>query len=1118
LERRPELDGKPARLTIAQPAPPAAGQPDAAPAPAEPPPGGPLVVLYVSGKGRHTLNLAVRMRLSRQGGWRIVEGVLPAAPATSLAITVPQAQTEVRLGQVIDRRSWEVEKAGEKIETALGSEGVLDIQWRPKVAEGQVDRSLTAQSVALLDVQEDGLRLIWRLGLEFRRSQREHFTVTVPEKYLVEKLEGGNVRGWEVRPAQGKQQVEVTLLKPARDHEEFTLHLWRGGAVGQKDFDQFEAPVVSVLEAALSNGELAIRVSPLLDLRVLSAPEQAGLRRVELSDESRQLAADSGKDQSPLGIQPYQAYRFVRVPFSLRLGARPVGAALSAKVQTILKISEYQRHLESTVSFTVQGRPIHRVEIRLPEDLKIEHVSAPGKYQWAVSRQDKRPLLTIYLTAGQQGDFVVLIAGTLGATGALKEFPATLPLPRLEIPGAQEQQTEIAVQADPALDVQAQKLGNGCQQVALSRVFGWLRPEQHRVTRLALHCGRADYTGQLRLALRQPEVTCDTITNVRLTDRTVEETILLDFTIAGAGIRQLSFRLPASMSGCRISAPRLRQKDVQDKPGEPVRVRLEFQEEVMEQLRVLVENDRLLKRRRQYTAPIPVVEQWSTNRQYVTLELAPLKSGGRDEVVIGPLAGLEPLGRNQKEWETVKGKLDLDISEAYVLTGAPEKAQLAFQTEEHEAVQTAGARIGLAETVLVLDANGAYRAEQRYKIANTTEQVLELELPPGAALWTARVAGEPVKPIRDPNAAADGPISIPLVKTAPGSLDYEVVLRYGGKMPPLAELGTLGFPLIHARNVEPAQSQVTLYVPKTHRWLHFGGTMRQVGDEGGLAAGYLAYQTRQIERLKETAQQGNVYDKLRAQSSLKGVKWQMEQMEQMEANLWTERYSRSPSLRSEFSTNAAALQQAEQAVQQAEQSAAQAQTQDNRGRLNDLFAGHKTSRSKNVVQDVGVNWSDAMVQPRKPTAPQAGNVQFNDKWLDQSKLLSPTQRQGGSPDATKGPIEGQRGEQPVLWETKPSADASRQPKGQAAAERSKPQWALEPSRPEVTAEDRRTGRDRFAWLRGRHCSTLLIVLGLVALVCGIFWVLALAAIIAGITIKVRRAIERRAALKAPIAG
>ncbi len=129
-----EVDGKPARLRVSGVVPPA-----------EPAPASPaalkakataadrsVVVLYLSGKGPHKLELAVRLKLSKQGGWRTVEGVLPAAPATALSITAPQPQTELRLGQLAGRRSLETESPDETIPSAPGADGAGD----PVAAEG----------------------------------------------------------------------------------------------------------------------------------------------------------------------------------------------------------------------------------------------------------------------------------------------------------------------------------------------------------------------------------------------------------------------------------------------------------------------------------------------------------------------------------------------------------------------------------------------------------------------------------------------------------------------------------------------------------------------------------------------------------------------------------------------------------------------------------------------------------------------------------------------------------------------------------------------------------------------------------------------------------------------
>ena len=70
---------------------------------------------------------------------------------------------------------------------------------------------------------------------------------------------------------------------------------------------------------------------------------------------------------------------------------------------------------------------------------------------------------------------------------------------------------------------------------------------------------------------------------------------------------------------------------------------------------------------------------------------------------------------------------------------------MGFYLKSHEDVETAGARIDLALTTIVLDANGAYRAKLELSVDNSSEQFLDVELPEGATIWAAQVAGEPVE-------------------------------------------------------------------------------------------------------------------------------------------------------------------------------------------------------------------------------------------------------------------------------------------------------------------------------------------------------------------------------------
>ena len=156
------------------------------------------------------------------------------------------------------------------------------------------------------------------------------------------------------------------------------------------------------------------------------------------------------------------------------------------------------------------------------------------------------------------GDAAVILRGKLPALDAQREIWLCRGWRCL---GVKRQEGDIAVQADPAFNVQARELRD-CQETELERVAAWLDPQLRAATRLALHYAGGAYAGKLRLAPRTPEVVCDTVTNVRVTDRAIEETIILNYSIRNAGIHELTFLLPASMADARISTPMLRRKTV----------------------------------------------------------------------------------------------------------------------------------------------------------------------------------------------------------------------------------------------------------------------------------------------------------------------------------------------------------------------------------------------------------------------------------------------------------------------------------------------------------------------------------------------------------------------------
>jgi len=968
---RADLDGKPARLKVVGAAtePPSPSKGGKAPAAMD----ATLLVLQVSGKGTHKLEMEIRLKLAHVGGWRGTMGSLPTAPAVTVTIRVPEPHTEVRLGQAIDRRARETQRPDETLETALGPGGALQLQWRPIVAEGQVDRGLTVQTAGLLDVQEDGLRMALDIKLEFRRSQRDAFSLALPADYLVEKVAGSNVRGWDIRRAASEQTIEVSLLKTAKDTEQFKMFLSRSGKVGQVSLDTFAVPMVTVRDAALSSGQLTIRRSPLLDLRTA---ERSGVTRIDLGP-LPDLTGRPAAEESVLALRPYEAYRFPTTPFVLRLSAAPVIADVTAVAQTSVKLDPTDPGLESKIVFHVGQRPIYRFEIAVPEGLRLPEVTLPSPGIWSIEKagpqtvQDgprnvpsPRSILRIQLQQGVLGDAAVILRGKLPALDVQREI-SEVSLPRLEVLGVKRQEGQIAVQAAPAFNVQARDLRD-CQETELVRVAAWLDPQFRAATRLALQYAADGYAGKLRLTPRTPDVVCDTVTNVRITDRAIEETIILNYSIHNADVRELTFLLPASMAGARIFTPMLRQKTVVPVDpkvvGSPVRVHLELQGDTMNDLRVLIQNDRMLtpgSPAAPHAVPLPAFENAAgreadfVRRQYVVLETA-----SRDELVELPV-GMQAIGRQQELWRTLSELLGNNGSyKAYLVQSGAAKPQLGFYLKRYEDVETAGARIDLAQTTIVVDASGAYRAKVELSLDNSSEQFLDVELPDGATLWTVHVAGEPVKPAQVPGATDARHVLLPLQKTAKGDLNYRVVLKYGGNVPSLSFLSSVEFPLV--RNAKPypspaggtigiERSQVEVYVPKSHQWFDFGGTVYPAKDEAELKAGRLAAFNKQGQRLIDATRDKDRYVQERAKRNL---------------NVWIAEANRtrseggrvsSQALQSQFLANSSVTELANDTLKSAgkEQADETAAGVDNRERLNDFY--YKQDNVSGVALSIGNN-------------------------------------------------------------------------------------------------------------------------------------------------------------------
>jgi hypothetical protein len=963
-----KLDGKAARLQVVQPA--MAQQAPNAPAGPEP-----IMILYAQGKGRQQLELTYRIKLERQGGSRVGRGTLPAPGGAGLTIKAPNAPSEIRLGGVVDRDAFDTTQPGETIETALNTSGSFTLSWRPKIVENMVDRGLAVQSQALFDVRQDVLRLTWRLNFDFPRSRRDRLTLETPAGYTVEKVVGENVRAWEAKKAEGgNTELEVTLLKEVADKESLTVHLAKYGAVGHGEMATINVPVVLAAGAPLQQGTITLRRDPLLDVRVTST---LGVTREDVNLDATLAQSANSYDLSPIDLRVFQAYRFAALPATVSLSIAPQPVRTEAEIQALLNVSERTTSVEARVIVTPRDLPVYRVDVVLPKDLVDEEISSamPGGFERSIIEKNGRRILTLYARSGQSEPFHIVIVGKL----AKRNEKGAVQVPRFEVLGVARQQGSLVVQADPAYEVTVQPEA-GCETTPLAATFSWLNDQKRRNARAALRWQTPEYAATVKLEAKEPVITSRLFHNVKVTPRTLEQTVVAEFQIREAGVRELTLLLPEQLRDARIQALNIRRKVIEsdDKklPAGFVRLRLELETEIQGPYKVLLSHDRLISANKQ-SVQLPVLEVGSPQRRFLALE-----SAGRDEVIVDATKELDSLTRGQQSFNELASVLGGDhFAQAYSATTNAAGPSLTLSLKERETVETAAARIGLAETLLVVDGAGAYRARQTYRVDNSSEQFLEVALPAGADLWTVTVDGRPVKPALG-RANAGNRVRIPLIRRSRGDADYEVALVYAGRLAKLSWAGRLTFPFPESININVERSVVRLMLPNNYSsW--FESSLGQPVDEASAEQAKQDYFKRQIALTSETLNSKDKFARARAENNLKMLCVTLEDNTARNGQWYN---SANPTLNQSYAENVRVIQQELSKAQgKIAEDLSAAQQADNRGRLNSFFLEQDVQRSKNVVGNDVRNF-DESAQVNNGKQPQSQSEHFNKAWLEKNQL------------------------------------------------------------------------------------------------------------------------------------
>jgi hypothetical protein len=221
----------------------------------------------------------------------------------------------------------------------------------------------------------------------------------------------------------------------------------------------------------------------------------------------------------------------------------------------------------------------------------------------------------------------------------------------------------------------------------------------------------------------------------------------------------------------------------------------------------------------------------------VDIPLLRLLNTERDE---GGVA-VEVLGAGEIKSQKAQGLEDADATDLGEMVASRQSpALVAFRAKSGQAGATRSLSVNVAryeqQAVLManieearyqilMSADGKQLVQARYAVRNNRRNFVKIALPPGATVWSASLAGRPVRPGQAP----DGSLLLPLEKSRGGMSDdapaFEIEILYLSKAPAWGEKGSEKLTL-PALDLPISRTGVLLYYPPLFKVTAEPGTFR----------------------------------------------------------------------------------------------------------------------------------------------------------------------------------------------------------------------------------------------------------------------------------------------------
>lgn len=738
--------------------------------------------IVVEKAGHHRIEVAFEIPV-KGGRTRITWGI-PKTTGTLFSVKLPQPamKAAIKPGNGVVERTGD---GGKTVTAALGSTDHVELLLDSTVGLATITQSALAKIESRLGITPAVETVHTQFEFSFPESQQDHFTVSLDKTLALVKLDAPNLKSWKVTVENDRQTLEIILAEPARGAFAFSIDAERAAAGRQRRFPFFSAQANRIEQRA------ALFSTP--ETEVAPQPPAA----------FTQIPFDRN---SATGLRLVAAYSSTGDWESLNYEARPAKPADKAAISYVYLVNHSKIELIAALKLRTKDRGLFDVALDLPPDFVVQAVESDRLKDWW---RDDDTLHVRFRDGTPETTPLVL-----HLVKQFKNAPDALEIKPINLPEPWELEGDGVIVAGKS--VKAGMTISGAKEIDPQNAAADFRilPPMERKRGFSFK-GR-DFRASVKLETLPARVAGAWIMSAQAHESWVSVSTHVNLAARQGSADAAVFKLPSAMPEARVAGENVRETTSRVEDGWRI-YRVAFQNDLTDGTDFTVDFDLPCDG----AVSLPAFELAGVERTdgFVIVDNASdyemqTQPSGLEVAASRDIPFLPEVSRNARLFRAQPGW----------------SLQISLTKLEKEAGRAA--YVAWAELTTAIRSDGSEWHRATYHLQNRSLQFLPVKLPKGAELASVSVAGENVRADRG-KANGVEVLLVPLIKTKPGDVSYDVELVYRN-----AERGGLFGFMTRKSLADPDVVGITvertlwnLYVPEDAGAPHFGGNMEEVLSE-----------------------------------------------------------------------------------------------------------------------------------------------------------------------------------------------------------------------------------------------------------------------------------------------